>query len=95
MGGCVGYIHDPDKTLTFDLKVKFKGFLTWLCVRAAVFLSLDIVIQYLTHDLAAEIQGRIQEFQNGGGRGPGAVVFLDVSFALMPLQTYPMFLLEE
>ena len=50
-------------------------------------LSLDIVIQYLTHDLAAEIPGRIQEFQNGG-RGPGAVEFLDLSFALMPLQTY-------
>ena len=25
---CVVYIHDPDMTLTFDLKVKFKGFMT-------------------------------------------------------------------
>ena len=42
-------------------------------------------------------QGWIQEFQNGGGglRGPGAVEFLDLRFALMPLLTYPMFLLEE
>ena len=39
-------------------------------------------------------QGRIQEFQNGG-RGPGAVEFLDLRFALMHLHTYPMFLLEE
>ena len=26
--GCVKYIHDPDMTLTFDLKVKFIGFMT-------------------------------------------------------------------
>ena len=45
-------------------------------------------------NLAAEMQGRIQEFQNGG-RDPGAVEFLDLRFALMPLQTYRMFLLEE
>ena len=30
-----------------------------------------------------------------GGRGPGAVEFFDLRFALMPLYTYPMFLLEE
>ena len=28
---CVAYIHDPD--LTFDLKVKFIGFMTLLCVQ--------------------------------------------------------------
>ena len=26
--GCVKYIHDPDMTFTFDLKVKFIGFMT-------------------------------------------------------------------
>ena len=36
-------------------------------------------------------QGRIQEFQNGGGGGLGAVE----GVGLMPLHTYPMFLLEE
>ena len=36
-------------------------------------------------------QGRIQEFQNGGGgRGPGAVEFLGLGFVLMPLPTYSM-----
>ena len=35
--GCVGYIHDPNTTLSFDLKVKFIGFLTWLCVQAKDF----------------------------------------------------------
>ena len=30
-----------------------------------------------------------------GGRGPGAVELFDLRFALMPLYTYPMFLLEE
>ena len=29
------------------------------------------------------------------GQGPGAVEFLDLRFALMPLHTYPMILLEE
>ena len=31
---CVAYIHDPDTTLNFDLKVKFIGFLTFFCVRS-------------------------------------------------------------
>ena len=39
-------------------------------------------------------QGRIQEFKTGG-RGSGAVEFLVLRFALMPLHTYLMFLLEE
>ena len=44
MRECVVYVHDPDNILTFDLKVKFIGFMTWLCVRATAFLSFDIVI---------------------------------------------------
>ena len=27
MSGCIAYIHDPDKTMTFDLKAKFIGFM--------------------------------------------------------------------
>ena len=30
-----------------------------------------------------------------GGRGPGAVEFLDLAFVLMPFHTYPMFLYYE
>ena len=48
MRGCVKYIHDPDTTLNFDLKVKFIGFMTWLCVQASAFLSFDIVILCLS-----------------------------------------------
>ena len=36
-----------------------------------------------------------RNFKTGGGRGPGAVEFFDLRFALMPLYTYPMFVLEE
>ena len=39
---CVTYIHDPDMKLTFDLKVKFIGSMTWLCVSATAFLSFYI-----------------------------------------------------
>ena len=39
MRGCVKYIHDHDMTLTFDPKVKFRGFMTWLCVQASAFFS--------------------------------------------------------
>ena len=38
--------------------------------------------------------GRSMNFKTGG-RGPGAAEFLDLKFALIPLHTYPMFLLEE
>ena len=38
------------------------------------------------------IEWRIQEFQNGGEGGPGAVEFLGLGFVLMPLHTYPMWL---
>ena len=41
---CVKYINDLDTTLNIDLKVKFIGFVTWLCVQASAFLSFDIVI---------------------------------------------------
>ena len=37
---CVAYIHEPDETLTFDLKVKFIAFLPWLCVWATAFCPL-------------------------------------------------------
>ena len=33
MRRCVTYIHDPDTTLNFDLKVKFIGFMTLLYVQ--------------------------------------------------------------
>ena len=41
MKGCVAYIYDPDTTLTFEMKVKFVRFMTWLCVRVTGFFSLD------------------------------------------------------
>ena len=65
-------------------------------------IHLDVEILRLAKNYVPEInhdyitfQGRIQEFQNRGWGGPGAVEFLDLRFALMPLHTYPMFLLEE
>ena len=42
--GFVACIHDPDTTLTFDLKVKFIGCMTWFCVQVTAFLSIDIVM---------------------------------------------------
>ena len=44
MRGCVKYIQDPERMLTFDLMVKFVGFMTWLFVRATAFLSFDSLI---------------------------------------------------
>ena len=49
MRQCVAYIHDPGTTLTFDLKVKFTGFLTCLPVRPVTFVCFDISILYLAH----------------------------------------------
>ena len=49
MRGWVAYIHDPNTMLTLDLKVKVIGVLTWLCVWATAFLSIDTVKPYLTH----------------------------------------------
>ena len=52
MRGCVKYIHCPDtSTLTFYLKVKFIGFMTWLYVQTSgFFLSFDIVILCLARE---------------------------------------------
>ena len=46
---CVAYIHDPDTTLNFDLKVKFIGFLTCFCVRSITIFWFDIGLPYLEH----------------------------------------------
>ena len=46
---CVMYIHDPDTTLNFDLKVKFIGFLTCLRVRPVTYFWFDIDLPYLAH----------------------------------------------
>ena len=46
---CVAYIHDPDTTLNFDLKVKFIWFLTCFLVRPITFFWFDIGLQYLAH----------------------------------------------
>ena len=50
MRRCVAYIHDPNTTLTFDLYIKFIGFMTWFCVRVIAYLSFDIVILYWTRE---------------------------------------------
>ena len=44
---CVAHTHDPDKTLTFDLKVKFKGFLTCFRVWPITIFLIDIGLPYL------------------------------------------------
>ena len=49
MRPCVAYIHDPDTTLNFDLKVKFIGFLTCFRVQPITFLWFDIGLPYLAH----------------------------------------------
>ena len=50
MRGKVKYIYDPDTMFTFNLKVKFIGFMTWLCVQASAFWSFDIIILCLAHE---------------------------------------------
>ena len=45
----VAYIHDPDMTLNFDLKVKFIGFLTCFCVRPITFFWFYIGLPYKAH----------------------------------------------
>ena len=47
--GCIAYILDPDTTLTFDLKVKFIGFLTCFRARPVIFYCFDIGLPYFTH----------------------------------------------
>ena len=42
------YVHDLDTTLIFDLKVKFIGFLTWLCVWA---ISVEFFILWHSHTI--------------------------------------------
>ena len=46
----IAYIHDPDTTVNFDLKVKFIGFLTCFHVRPITFLWFDIGLPYLAHE---------------------------------------------
>ena len=45
----VAYIHGPDTTFNFDLKVKFIGFLTCFRVRHITFFWFDIGLPYLAH----------------------------------------------
>ena len=49
MRRCVAYIHDPDTTLNFYIKVKFIGFLTCFRVRPITFFWIDIGLPYLAH----------------------------------------------
>ena len=49
MRRCVTYIHDPDTTLNFYLKVKFIGVLTCFCVRPITFFWIDIGLPYLAY----------------------------------------------
>ena len=56
MKGCFSYVCDHVMTLTFDLEVKFIGFITWLCVRATAFLSFDIVILCLARECITMVQ---------------------------------------
>ena len=49
MRRCVKYIHNPDTTLNFDLKVKFIGFLTCFRVRPITSFLIDIGLPYLAH----------------------------------------------
>ena len=50
MRRCDMSIHVPDSMLTFDLKVKCIGFMTFLCVQASALLSYDIVIYFVWHE---------------------------------------------
>ena len=54
--GYVAYIHDPNTMLTFDFKVIFIGFMTWLCVWTTAFLSSDKVIFYVACEFITMIQ---------------------------------------
>ena len=47
--GCVKYIHDPDMTLNYDLKVQYIGFMTDLCSGLS-FYVLDIGILCLARE---------------------------------------------
>ena len=45
----VAYIHHPDVTLNFDLKVKFIGFLTCFCVQPITICWYDIGLPFLAY----------------------------------------------
>ena len=49
MRQCVAYIHGPDTTLTFDLKVKFKGVLTCFLVGPVTLFCIDIGLPHMAH----------------------------------------------
>ena len=53
IGVSVAYIHDPDTTLNFDLKVKFIGFLTCFCVRPITIFWFDTGLPYLAYGVIA------------------------------------------
>ena len=70
----------------------------WVSIRN--FVSSKRHISYyaaLLHVHVTVNRGGSRTFKTGGvgGGGPGAVELLDLRFALMPLHTHPMFLLEE
>ena len=46
---CVAYIHDPNTTLIFDLKVKFTGFLDMFLCPIHNYFLFDIGLPYLSH----------------------------------------------
>ena len=48
MRRCVSYYHDPNTTLTFDLKV-FTGFLTFFCVRSITIFWFDMGLHRIWH----------------------------------------------
>ena len=43
------YIHDPNTTLNFNLKVNLTGLLTFFRVRPITLFWIDIGLQYLAH----------------------------------------------
>ena len=53
---CIVYIYDPDRILTFDLKVKFIAFMTLLCVWASAFLSFNVIILSLAGKCTTMVQ---------------------------------------
>ena len=49
MGVSLWDIYNPNMMLTYDLKVKFAGFLTCFSVRPITILWIDIGLPYLAH----------------------------------------------
>ena len=52
MRQCVAYIHDPDTTLNFDLKVKFIGFFTCFRVRPITFFWITLAYHIWHKDVS-------------------------------------------